>query len=122
MTKNEAVKYFNKTYPGKAVVQLPHERPTEIICEIAPTSEHPEHSTAIAAITTSAPHYHKHAAETYRILQGVLTLTVDSKEIKLREGETHTIQPGQTHSAKGNFTLVEVTSQPGWTAEDHILV
>lgn len=121
MTADDIIKKFKTDYPGKNIVALPEDSPTEIICEVDPTSEHPEVNVAIAAIKASTPHYHHKATEVYEVLQGELELTVDGTQTTLYEGDTHTIQPGQVHSATGNFTLVRVTSRPGWTIEDHIL-
>jgi len=120
-TAKEIIDRFNTDYPGKNIIALPEDAPTEIICEIDSTSEHAEYNIAIAAIKESAPHYHKRAEETYEVLEGELTLRVGDDTIRLKPGESHAIKPGIIHSAKGNFTLVQVTSRPGWTQEDHIL-
>jgi quercetin dioxygenase-like cupin family protein len=101
---------------------LPEDNPTEVICEIEPASRHPEYSLAIAAIKQSVPHYHKLATEEYSAIEGELELKVDEKTIKLDEGDVYSIKPPQIHSAMGNFTLVKITSKPGWTPEDHILI
>lgn len=122
MTAREVLDHFKRTYPGKNIVCLPEDNPTEIICEVDPSSEHPEYNVAIAAIKQSAPHHHLEATETYKVLDGDLELIVDGESIKLSKGDTHDIKPPQVHSARGNFTIVEVSSMPGWTAEDHILV
>jgi len=118
----EVVDYFKKEYPDKNIVSLPQEDPAEIICEIEPAQNHPSYSKAVAAILKSKPHYHKQSAETYRVIKGELSLYVDGQCISLAEGETHLVRPGQTHYAEGNFTLVEVSSSPGWTLGDHYLV
>jgi mannose-6-phosphate isomerase-like protein (cupin superfamily) len=122
MTADDVITYFQEEYPGKTILRLPEDNPTEIICEIEPASDHPERSVAIAAITASSPHYHNQSVEVYEVLQGKLELHVDGKVINLAEGESFTIQPKQEHSAKGSFTLIRITSTPGWTADDHILV
>lgn len=122
MTAQEALDYFKQNHPGKNVVCLPEDSPTEIICEIEPSSEHPEYNVAVAAIKQSAPHRHLKASETYKVLDGDLELIVDGKAIKLSKGDTHVIRPPQVYSARGDFTIVEVSSKPGWTPEDHILV
>src|SRR5688500_7239142 len=120
MTASGAIEYFRVTYPGKHIVALPEEDPTEIICEIDPADEHPEYGTAIAAIKASVPHYHKKATETYKVLRGDLKLFVDDQQHVLEVGDTFVIKPEQIHYAEGDFTLVEVVSRPGWTPEDHI--
>ena len=120
-TAQEIIDRFATDYPDKDVIALPEDEPTEIICEVDPTSEHPEYNVAIAAIEESAPHFHKRAEETYEVLEDELTLQVGDDTIHLKPGESHTIKPGIIHSALGNFTLVRVTSLPGWTQEDHIL-
>src|SRR5690242_16183266 len=107
MTASEVTNYFRTTYPGKNIVAMPKEAPTEIICEVDPTSEHPEQNTAIAAIKVSAPHYHKKATETYKVLRGALKLFVDGRQFVLETGDQYVIEPGQVHYAEGDFTLVE---------------
>lgn len=120
-TAKEIIDSFTADYPGKNIISLPEDDPTEIICEIDPTPEHAEYNVAIAAIKASAPHFHKLAEEIYEVLEGELTLQIGDDTIHLEPGESHTIKPGIIHSAKGDFTLVQVTSRPGWTQEDHIL-
>ena len=120
-TAQEIIDRFTADYPGKNIIVLPEEDPTEIICEVDPTTEHREYNVAIAAIKTSIPHFHRDAVETYEVLEGELTLNVGDETIVLHAGESHTIEPPVIHSALGNFTLVQVTSRPGWTPEDHIL-
>lgn len=121
MTEQEVLAYFAEKYPGKNIVKLPEENPQEIICEIDPTANHPGYNVAIAAIKQSVPHHHDHAVEMYEVIKGALVLTVDEDTVHLSEGDTFTVFPPQVHSAKGDFTLVKVRSEPGWTAEDHVL-
>jgi quercetin dioxygenase-like cupin family protein len=121
MTATEAIEHFEKAYPGKDIIAMPQANPTEIICEIDPTSEHPEVNIAMAAITESKPHYHNKATETYEVVKGDLELFVDGVRMLLQQGSVHIVAPKQVHYAKGNFTIVKVTSRPGWTPEDHIL-
>lgn len=122
MTAKEAISYFQKEYLGKKVICLPEDNPTEILCEINPSTDHADYSVAVAAIKSSAPHYHNKSVETYEVIKGDLELNIDGETHKLSESESYTIQPGQVHYAKGDFALVKVTSHPGWTFEDHILV
>ena len=95
--------------------------PTEILCEIEPTKEHPEYSLAISVIDKSTPHYHKKLKEGYKIIRGNLILHVDNKVIHLKQGGKHTILPHQIHWAEGNETWIECRATPGWVTEDHIL-
>jgi mannose-6-phosphate isomerase-like protein (cupin superfamily) len=120
-TPQEIVDKFKKDYPNKTIIQLPEDNPTEILCEIEPSTEHPEYSIAIAAIKSSSPHYHKETVETYEVIEGSLDLYVEEKLIKLNQGETYTVSIRKKHYAKGDFTIVKVTSHPGWTLKDHIL-
>ena len=122
MSPEQVIAYFAKQYPVSNIVALPPDNPTEIICEIDPSSEHPEYNVAIAAIKESAPHYHQKSTEVYEVVQGEIALVVDGQEHRLRAGDVYTIQPGSVHAARGNFAIVRVTSRPGWTPEDHFLV
>jgi isopentenyldiphosphate isomerase/mannose-6-phosphate isomerase-like protein (cupin superfamily) len=121
MTAQDVIAYLQKEYPGKEIVCLPDKNPTEILCEIEPSTDHADYSVAVAAIKSSAPHHHNKSVETYEVIKGELELYVDGKMHQLAGGESYTIQPSQIHYAKGDFTLVKVTSHPGWTLEDHIL-
>ncbi len=122
MTQLEALDYFSEHHPGCNVVLIPAENPTEIICEIDPAHDHTEYSVAIAAILESVPHYHALSTETYKVLRGNLTLHVDDEIIRLSQDDSYTIKPGQIHFSQGDFSLVEVRSEPGWTNDDHIIV
>jgi quercetin dioxygenase-like cupin family protein len=108
-------------YPGRTIIKNGEENPTEILCEIEPTCEHPDHSLAISVIDKSVPHVHKRLTEVYKVIKGKLKFNVDGKVIELTEGEAYTIKPGQIHWAEGNETWIECHSKPGWTPEDHIL-
>jgi len=121
MNIKKIVTQLQKQYPGKKILKNNEENPTEIICEIDPTKDHPAYDTAIAIIDQSIAHYHKKITETYEILKGKLILTLDGKEITLEEGDKMVIKPNTIHSAKGNETWVKAYSTPGWTLEDHIL-
>lgn len=94
---------------------------TEMICELEPTSEHSDYSTAIAIIDKSEPHYHQLTTEKYKIIKGKLTLHVGEQQIELQEKDEYTIIPTSIHWAEGNETWVEVSSKPGWTIDDHII-
>lgn len=121
MNSSRIVKELKEKYPGKNIVLLPQENPTEIICEIEPTSKHPEYSKAIAVIEKSDPHFHKKSTEKYTILKGKLKITKNGKEYRISEGETFLIKPMDVHFAEGDSVWAEVISTPGWTLQDHIL-
>lgn len=121
MTAAKVIEYFRRQYPGKNIVALPQDDPTEIICEVDPSMTHPDFNVAIAAVKQSTPHYHRKSVEIYEVIEGDIELIVDDQTHTLHAGDVYTIQPGCVHSAKGNFALVRVTSRPGWTPEDHVL-
>lgn len=122
MNVKKIVKALEKKYPGKNIVRNPQDNPTEILCEIEPSSEHPERSLAIAVIDNIQPHYHKETEEVYEVTKGILNLFVDNKKYVLKVGDSFTIKPGLVHWAKGDETWFKVSSKPGWIFEDHILV
>lgn len=122
MNITKVISRLNNEYPGKNIIKNNKEYPTEIICEIEPTKKHPEYSIAIAVIDQSLPHYHKKTVETYEVMEGELRVVVDGTECKLNTGEKLIIKPESIHSARGNQTIVRVSSKPGWTFEDHILI
>jgi mannose-6-phosphate isomerase-like protein (cupin superfamily) len=117
-------KELNNLYPDKDIFLLTNSEGevVEILCEVEPSKDHPEHSKAIAVINSSKLHYHKVTTETYKIIKGSLDLFVDDQKITLHAGDEYTITPRQKHRAEGAETWVEVYSEPGWTFEDHILV
>lgn len=117
----DILEFFDLTYPGVKISRLPEINPTEIICEVEPSSNHAEYSTAIAAIAKSRPHFHKASTETYTVLKGELKMNINDKTIVMKSGDTCTVNPYEVHWAEGDFTIVRVTSKPGWTPEDHIL-
>lgn len=122
MNVTHVINELEEKYPGKKIIKNNEVNPTEIICEIEPSSEHPEYSRAIAVIDQSIPHYHIKSKEEYTILKGKLTLTVDGKEYHLSKGQKFIIHQIQQHSAKGDSTWVECKSSPGWKPDDHILL
>ena len=122
MNVTRVIKQLNDKYPGKAIFKNDEENTTEILCEIAPSSDHPEYSNAIAVIDKSVPHIHHKTKETYKVLKGELTLYVEEDVITLNEEDTYVIEPNKVHWAEGNETWVEAYSEPGWTYEDHVLV
>ncbi len=119
MNTKKVSQKLQEKYPGKKILQLPPENPTEIICEIEPTIDHPKFSKAIAVIDKSATHLHRKSIETYKIIKGELTLFLNGQKKILNEGEECEIKPYIIHSAEGNETWVEVRSTPGWNSQDH---
>ena len=113
---------LEKQYPGKKIIPNHKTNPTEIICEIDPSSKHFGHSSAIAIIDQTAPHYHERAAEIYYVLKGKLELMVEGARYSLNEDQYRVIPPGKVHFAKGKATWVLVYSEPGWQLSDHLEV
>lgn len=122
MNKQKIIDQLKEKYPGKNIVALPEDEPTEILCEIEPTSEHPEYSVAISVIDRSVPHVHNKTTETYKVTKGKINLFVDDAEHELNKGDKLVIKPGSVHYAIGSESWIECKSEPGWTPEDHILV
>ena len=109
-------------YPGKTISGIPEHKPVEIICEIEPSSDHPEYSTAIAVADKSAAHYHLLSTEIYEVLIGTLTVFIDGEPHILEKGEKITIEPGVIHYVIGEEVWFRVHSRPGWSEDDHFLV
>jgi len=122
MNQEKVMKELSEKYPGKQIIKNDIEIPTEIICEVKSTVDHPSFSQAIAVVDRSLPHLHKKSTEEYSVIRGELFLFVDGKKIFLKEGDTYIIHPHQIHWAQGNETWVSCFSQPGWKQEDHILM
>jgi len=121
MDARKILEALEEEFPGKTILALPEDDPKEIICEVEPSADHPEHSIAIAYIDESVPHRHPVGIETYEVERGTLILTVEGITYTLNEGESREIQPGQLHSARGNATRVKAHSIPGWTFANHVL-
>jgi ADP-ribose pyrophosphatase YjhB (NUDIX family)/mannose-6-phosphate isomerase-like protein (cupin superfamily) len=109
-------------FPGKVVIPNSETGPTEIICEVDPSSMHPDYSVAIAYVKESTPHRHAKSTEFYEVEEGKLDLYLDGVKHVLTEGQTCSVSPGVIHWAEGNWARVKVTSKPGWTIDDHIYV
>lgn len=122
MNAKRVITELSQKYPGKKIIKIPEDNPTEILCEIDSTTNHPEKSVVIAIIDKSEPHYHKKATETYKVIKGNLSIVIDGQKNELEEGDSLSIKPEDIHHAIGNETWVEVYSKPGWVPEDHILV
>jgi len=121
MNIKKVIEELNKKYPGKKIIKNNENNPTEILCEVDPSTSHPEYSLAVAVIDKSQQHVHKNSTEKYKVIKGKLILYIDGKRHDLYEGEKVTVNPNQTHFAEGNETWIECYSEPGWTFEDHIL-
>lgn len=110
-------------YPDKKVFDL-DDRGLHFVCEVEPTTNHPDYDVAVEVIIDSIPHKHLKMTQYYKILSGSLALYIEEDEVLLPEGDTYTIQPNTVHSAKSvdGECWVEIRSEPGWTKEDHIIV
>ena len=122
MNINKIVSKMKRAYPGKKIIVTDPKSPGEIICETEPTDAHPDWSEAIAVIDYTRLHYHRVVTETYEILRGELNMVIQEKTPHLKTGQSITIQPNTRHKAFGRETWIRVSSKPGWTPEDHILV
>ena len=119
MNITNVIEELKKKYPGKKILLNNRQNCTEILCEIEPSSLHPSYSEAISVIDKTDPHYHDATKETYKVIKGVLTLTVEGRKYILNDGQSYTIEPGQAHEAVGNETWVKCSSKPGWRKSDH---
>jgi len=122
MDTQKIVKEIESKYPGKKIILDPQDNPTEIICEIEPTEEHPEKSVALAVVGWSKPHYHKECTEIYEAIKGELTVYKEGKAHVLKEGERVTIEPGVVHNVEGDEAWFLTYSNPGWRRDDHIVL
>lgn len=122
MDVNRVINQLYQKYPGKKIIKTQPEQPTEIICEVDPTSKHPRFSVAVAVVDKIQPHFHRRTTEIYQVVKGSLTLVIEGRKHYLKEKQQKTIKPNQIHSALGSQTWIKVTSHPGWIAQDHLLV
>ncbi len=124
MDTRKILRELKQKYPDKRVLKNKDKngKISEIICEVEPTSMHPEYSIAIAIIDHSPLHLHKSTKETYRILKGSLRVFKGFKEYKLKNEDKIVIKPGEIHSSIGSETWIEAYSEPGWVLNDHILL
>ena len=122
MDANKIIEEIKREYPGKAIVLNPEDNPTEIICEIDPSSDHPESTVALVVVGKSKSHYHKKSTEIYETKKGVLTVYINGKKFVLNEGKKITIKPGEIHSVEGDEAWFLTYSKPGWRFDDHIIV
>jgi len=75
----------------------------------------------------SRPHFHLEMVETYRVLEGRLSVAVGGVGWVLKEGEQLRIGAPRIHvaasaSLDGSWAKVQVLSDPPWSAEDHFHV
>jgi mannose-6-phosphate isomerase-like protein (cupin superfamily) len=122
MDVNKITLQLQSQFPGKTIIKVPERSPGEILCEVDPTSEHPEYSKAIAIIDRSIPHVHYETKETYKVLKGSLVVHISGVEYPLKEGESIVIEPDKIHWAEGKETWVECYSEPGWRIDDHVRI
>lgn len=122
MNTIKIIEELRKQYPGKAIILDPTDNPSEIICELEPTSEHPEKSVALAIVGKSVPHFHKMTTEIYVSVKGTLTVYKNGERFIVNEGEQITIEPTVIHHVEGDEAWFLTYSQPGWTFEDHIMI
>ena len=67
-------------------------------------------------------HRHIRSTELWRVVQGVIKLTISGKELMLNEGDQITIEPGEVHSATGEKNaLVRVTCTPALMEGDEVI-
>lgn len=118
---------LKQLYPGKNIICMPEDNPTEIICEIERTTEY---SKIIAVTEKSEKHYHKTITETYKVLRGRLVIWSESNGKKYRDvlapGLSSSLPPNTIHWVEGvdeyEDTWVEAVCCPPWTPEDHHVV
>ena len=121
MNVQKIIEEIKRKHPNKKIILDPPDNPSEIICELEPTSEDPERSVALAIVGKSNPHYHKKTTEIYQAVKGSLIVWVEGEKHLLKEGEKITIEPNLVHHAEGDEAWFLTYSKPGWTFEDHIL-
>jgi mannose-6-phosphate isomerase-like protein (cupin superfamily) len=113
---------LNRRYPQASAYAL-GDSATHFVSEIEPSKDHPEYDRAIEVILKSKPHKHNKMTQSYKVLSGTLALQVEDQVIHLKPGDTYVVKPGLVHSAESTDECwLEIYSEPGWTAEDHIVV
>lgn len=107
-------------YPGKNTYDLDGGG-KHFVCELEPTSDHPEYDRAVEVMISTKPHKHLETVQHYTILSGTLRLHLGDEVVLLNPGDKYTVQPREVHWAESeDECLVEIYSEPGWTKEDHI--
>ena len=122
MDTKKILNELKEKYPGKNIILNPQNNPSEIVCEIDPTSNHAEKSIALAIVGRSKPHYHKKSTEIYEAVKGILIVYKNGKKYILKEKERITIESNVVHYVKGDESWFLTYSKPGWTVGDHIVV
>lgn len=113
---------LRRRYPNAKALDLDGSG-NHFVSEIEPASEHPEWDRAIEVIFKSQPHKHLKMTQTYKILEGELTLHIEDEDVALKTGDTYVVKPNLVHWAESpTGCWLEIYSEPGWTAEDHIRV
>ena len=105
MNSEELINKLNKEFPGRAVIPNDKTAPTEIICEVEPSTEHADYSLAIAYIKKSEPHRHIKAVETYEVEDEKLDLFLDGIKKTLNVGQSYIINPGVIHCRKKELSM-----------------
>ena len=96
---------------------------THFVCEVEPTADHPAFDVALEVIISSKLHKHLKMKQQYTVISGTLELHIEDKVFRLTPGDQHVVEPGTVHWALSDDECwVEIFSEPGWTAEDHIAV
>ncbi len=123
MKVNLIINNLKRLYPEKSIFENKDSGgiTREIICEVEPTSKHPNYSLAIAVIENSIPHYHKVIKEEYEVLKGELVMHLGNGKQILRTGDKITIGPNIVHWVEAKSAWIKCVSKPGWTIEDHFL-
>lgn len=123
MNTKKVIEQLKKEFPKSRIVENKEKGKTiEIICEVEPSIKHPEYSITIAVVDKILPHKHLNTTEAYKVVKGKLELTIDSRKYKLDKGDEIEITPDNLHWGNGEETWLKVTSTPGWTLEDHIVL
>ncbi|MBI4143097.1 cupin domain-containing protein [Candidatus Uhrbacteria bacterium] len=103
----------------------PIEVPGEKIYELITAADGLGFGVALVELTESRPHKHEYTAETYKLLDGAVELSTDSRSLQIVAPRTCVhIPPGTRHWAKainGKPAHVLVISTPAWTEADHHL-
>ena len=95
MDSKRVIEELEKKYPNKKIIKNDENNPTEILCEVEPSTNHSEYSLAVAVIDKNFPHVHKNSEEIYKVIKGKLVLFVDDKKHELEKGEKLVIKTGQ---------------------------
>ena len=122
MDAKKVIKELKLHYPNKKIYVDKEENPGEIIVELESVETNPQRSVFVAVIDKRIEHYHRLAKEMFEVIKGELLLTIDGREHIVTAGRSFIIMPGQIHFAAGHDTWIKVTSVPGMSPKDHVLV